>query len=326
MNLSTTFTLEAVVSIDKFDTSSSITIMGNTDSGGGAIFVSSTGIPRITVYANGSYQSARSSTALKTGQKYHLYGTCNGSTICLYVDGTLVASQSVTKVTQPTNNTVMALGCDPTGSSIETDLAKMKLYSAKVYDVALTASQISSNVNMSTSNQEWKKSHSVTVTVGDATSGLASGASVKYGWSTSSTVEPTSYKTASLSYSSGAKTTTFTATGSGMTGKYYLWVVPTTLKDVAGNSNTDKAVSSQRYWFDNQSPKIEMETELVKSGLLRSYSAANNTGSGYSGTTTTWKDLAGYKDGTLSGGTWSSSNYLLLDGTDDWVNCRTSLF
>ena len=50
-----------------------------------------------------------------------------------------------------------------------------------------------------------------------------------------------------------------------------------------------------------------------------SYSATNNTGSGHSSSATTWKDLSGSNNGTLSGGTWNS-DYLKLDGTDDVVN------
>ena len=57
----------------------------------------------------------------------------------------------------------------------------------------------------------------------------------------------------------------------------------------------------------------------TENGLIRSHSGTNNIGSGHSDSTTTWKDLSGNKDGTLNGGTWGS-NYLSLDGVDDWVN------
>lgn len=57
----------------------------------------------------------------------------------------------------------------------------------------------------------------------------------------------------------------------------------------------------------------------LTNGLVRSYSGTKNTSSGHSSSTTTWKDLSGNKDGTVSGGTWGS-DYLKLDGVDDWVN------
>lgn len=57
----------------------------------------------------------------------------------------------------------------------------------------------------------------------------------------------------------------------------------------------------------------------LTNGLVRNYSGTKNTSSGHSSSTTTWKDLSGNKDGTVSGGTWGS-DYLKLDGVDDWVN------
>ena len=53
-------------------------------------------------------------------------------------------------------------------------------------------------------------------------------------------------------------------------------------------------------------------------GLVRSYDASNNTGSGHSNSTTTWKDLSGNQDATINGATWGE-DYLSLDGVDDWV-------
>lgn len=58
---------------------------------------------------------------------------------------------------------------------------------------------------------------------------------------------------------------------------------------------------------------------ISSSGKKSSYSPSKNTGSSYSSSTTTWKDLTGSNNGTLNGGTWNSS-YLQLDGVDDWVN------
>ena len=57
----------------------------------------------------------------------------------------------------------------------------------------------------------------------------------------------------------------------------------------------------------------------LTNGIQRNFSATKNTSSGHSNSTTTWKDLSGNKDGSLNGGTWGS-DYLKLDGVDDWVN------
>ncbi len=59
----------------------------------------------------------------------------------------------------------------------------------------------------------------------------------------------------------------------------------------------------------------------ISNGLLVRYDAINNTGTGtHSNTATTWKNLAGSSnyDGQLHGATFKT-NYLSLDGTDDWV-------
>lgn len=69
----------------------------------------------------------------------------------------------------------------------------------------------------------------------------------------------------------------------------------------------------------------EPQKEYVTDGLLAYYDAENNTGTGHSFATTTWKDLSGNNnDATLSGfdGTDASgwhSNYLAFDGVDDYA-------
>ena len=105
------------------------------------------------------------------------------------------------------------------------------------------------------SDSTYTKTKSVTVTIKDASSGLASGASLKYGWSTSNTTEPSSYTTVNPSYTAGTTSgVTFTASGSGLTGDYYLWVKPVTLKDTLGNSNTTIKKSTGTFKFDNTAP------------------------------------------------------------------------
>ena len=104
------------------------------------------------------------------------------------------------------------------------------------------------------SDSTYTKAKSVTVSIKDANSGLASGGSLKYGWSASATTKPTSYTTVTPSYTNGVTSAvTFTATGSGLTGNYYLWVVPVSLSDVAGN-NATTIKSTGTFKFDNTAP------------------------------------------------------------------------
>lgn len=85
------------------------------------------------------------------------------------------------------------------------------------------------------------------------------------------------------------------------------------LIDAEGNEAT-----KNEYIYDND-------------GLILWYDALNNTGKGYSATTTTWKDLSGKgNDGILTGfdGTTSSGwqeNYLRFDGVNDFVKTTTNL-
>jgi len=107
----------------------------------------------------------------------------------------------------------------------------------------------------SNSNTTWAQTGSVTVALQDSKSGLAAGASVKYGWSESLDTAPSKYTDVTPSYTAGTTSeVTFTASASGLTGKYYLWVVPTTLADTAGNTQTTTAKSTGQFYFDNTGP------------------------------------------------------------------------
>ena len=81
--------------------------------------------------------------------------------------------------------------------------------------------------------------------------------------------------------------------------------------------------------IDKQRYQIVDDTDYVSSGLITHYDAINNTGTGYSNTATTWKDLSGNgNDGTLLGFDSSSgwkNNYLKFDGVDDYVLSTNNL-
>lgn len=110
------------------------------------------------------------------------------------------------------------------------------------------------------SNTSWAKTHSVDVTISDDFSGFDEGATIQYGWSTSNTTPPSPSSLISAgTYTKGSRNFTFTANGSGLSGKYYLWVVQSGLKDVAGNAYTGNKVSTGQFWFDNEEPKISFE-------------------------------------------------------------------
>ncbi len=112
------------------------------------------------------------------------------------------------------------------------------------------------------SNTTWSKNTEANVTISDLASGLAAGAKLEYGWSESNTTEPTNYTEANISsYSEGDNSATFIATANGLTGKYYLWVKPVTLQDVAGNIQTTTIKSTGAFYLDNVAPIIELQSE-----------------------------------------------------------------
>ena len=156
----------------------------------------------------------------------------------------------------------------------------------------------------SNSDSTYAKTKSVTVTIKDTQSGLKSGNSVQYAWSTSNTTAPTSWTNATLSsYSAGTTgNVTFTATGSGLTGSYYLWVHPVTLKDTIENATTANVVSTGTFKFDNTAPKNCSLT-------------VSNTG------TVTNRNLT---IGTATDEHHGSVNYQLKKGTSELVAYSTS--
>ena len=150
INYTDMVTLDAIVMFDEVPTSSTMVIekgiLGNPESGGYYLQLRN-GLPSFTVYIKelGDYGGATGTTPINAGQKVRITGTYDGTKACLYVNGSLVASTAQTgTIGTPEKNTVVAIGCNPTGNSdgwISTGEdnahAKMKVYSAGVYHKAL---------------------------------------------------------------------------------------------------------------------------------------------------------------------------------------------
>ena len=111
----------------------------------------------------------------------------------------------------------------------------------------------------------WSQTKEVEVEIIDKHAGLAEGATVQYGWSTSKETEPTTWKETQVTgYTAGAKVATFIAEATredALTGKYHLWARPVNLKDISiedGNSaeQDDLKKSETQYLLDNTAPTI----------------------------------------------------------------------
>ena len=89
----------------------------------------------------------------------------------------------------------------------------------------------------------------------------------------------------------------------------------TTSSETAATSGFFGNSSIQRQNIEN----VTFTNQLVQNDApVHKWDASKNTGSSYSSSTTTWKDLNGSMNGTLHGGTWGT-DYLQFNGTSDWV-------
>lgn len=104
-----------------------------------------------------------------------------------------------------------------------------------------------------------KTNNNIKIKITDAFSGIAEGAKISYGWSTTKAKEPETYKTVELNYEAGAKEVIANVPCDGQ-GTYYLLLKIEELKDVAGNANTEGKIYSDSYEFDTVAPEI---TKLV---------------------------------------------------------------
>ena len=113
------------------------TLMGNLEGGGVSLGLTEDYKPYMQINIGGSYDNAKATTALKKGQKVHLLGSYDGTTIRLFVDGQLVASKVHAGTLKPaTGNTVMSIGSNPSGNSAGIEFTNMKVYTAHVYNKA----------------------------------------------------------------------------------------------------------------------------------------------------------------------------------------------
>ena len=113
------------------------TLMGNLEGGGVSLGLTEDYKPYMQINIEGSYDNAKATTALKKGQKVHLLGSYDGTTIRLFVDGQLVASKVHAGTLNPaTGNTVMSIGSNPSGNSGGIEFTNMKVYTAHVYNKA----------------------------------------------------------------------------------------------------------------------------------------------------------------------------------------------
>lgn len=107
-------------------------------------------------------------------------------------------------------------------------------------------------------DQHFSSEKRIKVKISDLGAGIASGAKFKYGWSLSKNKEPDDYTNVEPEYHDGDKEITFEAVGSGFNGNYYLWVVPTNLRDKEGNSQVEMTVSNGVFKYNSTRPVCQI--------------------------------------------------------------------
>lgn len=126
-------------------------IISNSNSGGTSLYIASDGKPVFVIKSanNGGEYSVTGSTALNIGQAYNITGVYDGSKAYIYVNGSLANSVTAIagQIKDPTENTVMAIGCNPIASRSELYFANMNIYTARIYDKALTSDEVRTNYN-----------------------------------------------------------------------------------------------------------------------------------------------------------------------------------
>jgi len=147
-------TLEAVFVVNQIGGNQHI--VSNIETGGYGIGVRSNNHLTITGYdSKEGYKYADSIAEAEAGRKYHIIGTYDGSYITLYVDGVKSSTTEIPNGIKTTeNNTVLALGVNPAGSSAPEHFLNGNLYLARVYDKALTAEEILANYNASMTEEK----------------------------------------------------------------------------------------------------------------------------------------------------------------------------
>ena len=146
------FTLETVFKSTKTQRSAFECVIGNFETGGFGIEIDTNNKISATAYIAGAYRSLEAQNVYN-GEITKVSYTYDGSRLCLYINGVLENSLSITgEVEEPYFDTVMAIGVNPYGSdqveNYDTYL-KGNVYSASFYNKALTSSQIKSNYEVS---------------------------------------------------------------------------------------------------------------------------------------------------------------------------------
>ena len=146
----TAFTLEAYLIVSSYDVQKTVNIISNYESTGIALYYGTDGTPRFIITKDGGTKiTLAGKDKHQTNDVHTITGTFDGTTAKLYIDSVLVDTKEVgNTVIKSANNTPMVIGCNPNPTGCNTGYnLNGKVYSAKIYNRALTETEIKQNMN-----------------------------------------------------------------------------------------------------------------------------------------------------------------------------------
>lgn len=122
-------------------------IIGNWDAGGYGIYINSAkAISAIWVQGNSDYTRINPNYNLELNKIYNISTTYDGNTYKMFINGEKKEEKAITgKIKNPANNTIMAIGADPSGEKAMGEFLDMNVYSTRIYDRALTEKEVKNN-------------------------------------------------------------------------------------------------------------------------------------------------------------------------------------
>jgi len=144
---SSNFTLETVFLSDDVSVYGQ-TLLSKAENGGYGLELNVTETSlAVSIHINGSYRVVGYPTSnLQSNTIYHVASTYNNSEIVLYVNGIFIDSLSVTGNVKATS-VPMCIGNNPSGGGGGNNELGGKIYTARIYNRALSASEVQQNYN-----------------------------------------------------------------------------------------------------------------------------------------------------------------------------------
>lgn len=291
-----------------------IAVIDNMQGGGMGITIWENKLKDCVAYLNGAYRKTESETMIAKNEITSTTLSYDGKRMAIYKDGKEMSAKEYTGViSPPQNSTVMAIGCNPIGNSIDGDMADVIVYSTRIYNRGLTEEETS--INNSTDERRYKNNEIIPIYTAEQLLKIGSNEEVtisqtnkKYKFSTNAKYELKNDITLSSDFSTIANRI--------KNGEIEL--VGGNYKIIDSNSN---------YYTEASSYCVAVNKYgYISNGLILYYDGIDNSGSGHTDPNSTWKDLSGNgNDATIAGTChWTSNSLDIRQGNVGTITQKTT--